>query len=126
VRRRAIKGQGGPDAWAQGRERAAGVVGSARARPEVEDDDAAPHVGGSGRRTTRAALEKWYWAVLGRKVGARLSRRAGPREGKTSWATGEGLAGLKARKTRGGKGNALQIPKEFKQMNSNTGLNSTY
>jgi hypothetical protein len=58
-------------------------------------------------------------------VGARLSRRVGPREGKTSWATREGLAGPKARKTRGGKGNALQIPKEFKQMNSNTGLNST-
>jgi hypothetical protein len=88
VRRCAIKGQGGPDARVQGRERAgaqparrqgvAGVVRSARARPEVEDDDAAPHVSGSGRRRTRAALEKWYWAVLGRKVGARLSRRAGP------------------------------------------------
>jgi hypothetical protein len=43
-----------------------------------------------------------------------------------SWAAGTSWIGPKQEgKPWGGKGKLLQISKEFKQMNSNTGLNST-
>jgi hypothetical protein len=70
-RRPGSPGRAGPreEARARGGRDAAAAHGRVRLGvwPEVEDDHRAPPVGGSGRSRARAALEKWYWVVLGCK-----------------------------------------------------------